>query len=39
MTSKKVKSQSGAQNVKSITSEEFSSEMKPQNKKAEKKRP
>ncbi|MEH6907748.1 hypothetical protein [Neobacillus drentensis] len=39
MTKRNIKTKSGLQSVKSLTSTEFASEMKPQNKKAEKTRP
>ncbi|MFP5110480.1 hypothetical protein ACSU6B_27770 [Neobacillus sp. C211] len=39
MTKRNIKTKSGLQSAKSLTSSEFASEMKPQNKKAEKTRP
>nr|WP_263327621.1 hypothetical protein [Neobacillus sp. Marseille-Q6967] len=39
MTKRNIKTKSGLQSVKSLTNSEFASEIKPQNKKAEKTRP
>jgi hypothetical protein len=39
MTKRNIKTKSGLQSAKSITSTEFASEMKPQDKKTEKTRP
>jgi hypothetical protein len=39
MTKRNIKTKSGLQSVKSLTSQEFASEIKPQDKKAEKQRP